>query len=129
MDLKDLIKTTWKGLDALKAAGIGFAQRSFAADITKQYVLDGRRPIAVGDDKMGRWNVDVRPFPGVPEALVAFEHAFGRPSRECSMDGERCLHWDLGNIEVVATPSYLQLTLRQPDVNVFSEPKKGTMVS
>ncbi len=125
MDLKDLIKTTWKGLDELSFAGVQYEFRAHPEDSsrTKRYRTDGQPPMSVGDDGMGRWYVDARPD-GSPHALTALEHAFGSPSRECSMDGERCLHWDLGDIEVVATPSYLQLTLQQPIINCEPDPKR-----
>lgn len=124
MELKQLIDTAWKGLDALEAAGIGFVQHASPMDVTKRYRTDDQPPLEVGDDRMGRWNVDVRPYPGVPTVLVALERAFGQPARECVMDGERCLHWELGDIEVVATPSYLQLTLQQPVINCEPDPKR-----
>ena len=127
MELRHLIDTAWKGLDLLEAAGIGWTIHLHPQDVTKRYRADGQPPLPVGDDRMGNWYVDVRPYPGVPAVLTALEHAFGSPSRECTMDGERCLHWELGNIEVVATTSYLQLTLRQPEIN--SEPDPRQMVN
>ena len=121
MDLKDLIDLAWKGLDGLHLAGVEYEFHVHPDDPTKRYRTDGQPPIPVGDDRLGNWYVDARPG-GDLMTLPALEHAFGQPSRECSMDGERCYHWELGDVRVVATRSYLQLTLRQPDVNVFSEP-------
>jgi hypothetical protein len=124
MDLKDLINTAWKGLDSLEAAGIAWTVRVHPQDVTKRYRTDGQPALVVGDDRMGNWYVDVRPYHEVADVLTALEHAFGHPSRECTMDGERCLHWELGDVQVVATPSYLQLTLRQPDINNEPDPKR-----
>lgn len=123
MNLKDLIETTWKGWYAIeqRAASICY-QPTWTDEITRDYMSSGGRLIKVGADRFGRWNVDLRITP-YPEVLPALEHAFGQPARECTMDGERCLHWDLGDIEVVATSSYLQLTLQQPIINCEPNPK------
>lgn len=118
MNLQDLIDIAWKGLDELHFAGVQYEFWTHPKDITKRYRTDRQPPITVGDDRMGQWYVEARTDRS-SHTLTALEHAFGRPARECVMDEEECLHWELGDVLVVATPSYLQLTLRQPDVNVF----------
>lgn len=123
MDLRHLISTAWKGLDSLEAAGVAWTIRLHPGDSNKKYRTDGQPPLPVSDDGMGRWYVDVRPYHACEDVLRALEHAFGSPSRECNMDGERCLHWELGEVEVTATPSYLMLTLRQPEINSEPGPK------
>jgi hypothetical protein len=123
MELKHLIDLAWKGLDGLHFAGVQYEFHAHPGDPTRRYRTDGQPPLPVGDDRTGNWYVDARPD-GSPHALTALEHAFGRSSRECVMDGERCLHWELGDVQVVATRFYLQLTLRQPDINSEPDPKR-----
>lgn len=112
-------------LSALCAASILCDQPNTGFDPFRWIRADDGRVVRLSDDRLGSWYVDIRPTAD-PQVLVALEHAFGRaPARECVMDGRRCLHWELpGDVLVVATSAFVQLSAPQPVINCEPDPKR-----
>jgi len=123
--LLQIVNNSKEALSALAGAGIICDQPNTGLDPFRWVRACDGRLVRLSDDRLGSWYVDIRPTSD-PQVLVALEHAFAQaPARECVMDGQRCLHWELpGDVLMVATSAFVQLSAPQPVINCEPDPKR-----